>query len=130
MLGQTILKRDIQRGVTHIKDKNYNLYANGITKQSLEFFKHIEKYMSPVKRAILQYDSKNWYRLKLFTITGQTVIFYGCSFGYHGEGSRGSYEILTKVGFSDKQAKKVFDRKDHFNKPDQLTLVRRNINQF
>jgi hypothetical protein len=117
MKGQNILKADLERGVMHIKDKNYNPWCNGVTKYSLIFFNHIMKNhgekVGKVISAELKYDMKNHHRLYLKTENGYELSFYGCSSGYYGEGSRGSADILERCGFTEKQIQRVF-KKENF----------------
>lgn len=120
MRGQIILKKDIARGVKLLKDGSYH-YNTGSTSSSLEFFKHVSKYMSQAKKAVLKYSHKHGYNLSVFTMTGQQVVFQGCSFGYAGQGSRASVEILKALGFNERQVSKVMKNRDVKNN-DKMTL--------
>lgn len=126
MIGQKILKSDIERGVSTIKDKNYNPYCNGVTKFSLAFFDKVKHLLTDTYKAELIYDTKHHYCLRVSTKSGLVVSFHGCSFGYSGEGSRGSVEILVKLGFTVKQCQRIFLYRNHMTvKFDKLTLFRR-----
>lgn len=121
--GKKHLLLDIKRGVKLIKDYNYKGYYES-TRSSLEFFhntKEIIQYLE-VEKAQLEYTRKHNYRLRIFTKSGHVFVFTGCSFGYTGEGSRGSKEILQELGFKPKQYNKVFEHRDHMTKDDKMTL--------
>ena len=124
MIGQLVLKNDINRGVTTIKDKNYHNMGGG-TRFSLMFFDKVQHLLTDTYKAELLFDNKHWYRLRISTKSGLNVSFHGCSFGYFGEGSRGTVEILSKLGFSDKQCRKVFEHRDHMTKSDKRVLYKR-----
>ena len=124
MKGQLVLKNDINRGVTTIKDKNYHEMGGG-TRFSLMFFDKVKHLLTDTYKAELLFDNKHWYRLRISTKSGLTVSFHGCSFGYGGEGSRGSYQILSNLGFSEKQCRKVFEHRDHMSGSDKLLLFKR-----
>jgi hypothetical protein len=127
MLGMIKVERDFINGVTSFKDKNYNPYCNGVTKQSLNFFDYLlEKGFFETKevyRVDLKFSKKHWYSLTLYTIHGYSFSFYGCSFGYGGEGSRGSKYILDKCGFS--KTDRVFKHKNHFEQSDMMRFFKR-----
>ncbi len=124
--GLKELERDFVNGVKLIRDKNYEENCNGVTKYSLKFFKYLVKegYLIPseVYRADLIYDKKNWYRLVLHTIDGYRFSFHGVSFGYTGEGSRGSVEILQECGF--KNVKRILQHREHFEEKDSIKLFK------
>lgn len=119
-----MLKNDILRGVSTLKDKNYH-ELGGISKYSGIFFDKVKHLLTDTYKAELLFDNKHWYRMKVSTKSGITVSFYGCSFGYGGEGSRMSAEILHKLGFNVKQCQKVFESRHHFSKPDKLVFFKR-----
>lgn len=119
--GIRIFTNDFNRGVKHFKDKNYSQYGSA---GSLRFFNYAKHFITDVKRVVLLYDNKHWYRMKIITGNGYEFFFYGCSFGYYGEGSRTSAEILKQLGFKESQIKKVFDLKDHMSGSDKLTLIK------
>lgn len=128
--GTKQLERDFVRGVKLIRDKNYEPYANGVTKYSINFFKHLvdEGYLIPdeVYRADLEYDKKHHYRLTLHTIDEYRFSFHGVSFGYGGEGSRGSAEILKACGFNN--YKRAFSEfRKHMNDHDIIRLFKKGV---
>lgn len=103
------LKKDIERGVKFLSEFGYSDKWGG-TKTSALFFQQVAKYISldSVYRADFIFNNKNWYTLRLFTKDGYTIQLKGMSFGYWGEGSRGSLAVLKACGFSDKQINKIF----------------------
>jgi hypothetical protein len=105
-----ILKRDIERGVKFLSDIAYSP-AGGSTRGStlflLELKKHID--LGKVYRADLTYvNGRKHYTVKLFTTDGYTIMLKGISFGYFGEGSRGSYAVLKECGFNEKNFGHIF----------------------
>lgn len=129
MKGIRLLEKDfLVNGVKLIRDKNYNSYCNGGTRFSLEFFKHLvdKGYLNvdEVYRADLNFHKKHWYSLTLHTKDGYRFSFHGVSFGYGGEGSRGSAEILKACGF--KNYKRAFDEhRSHFEKADSMRMFKK-----
>jgi hypothetical protein len=110
VIKKQILKRDIMRGVRFINEQAYS-EAWGSTKSSalflLELRKHID--FGKVYRVDCKHSQKHWFTVKLFTIDGYVIMLKGFSFGYYGEGSRGSQAALEACGFKPNQIKRLFD---------------------
>lgn len=106
------LKRDLERGVKHINTRSYmteNLC--GVTQFDIRFLEQISKLIwLNGKRAVMDYDPRHSWILRVYTHNGYSFVFNGVSSGYGGEGTRGAYDILKLFGFNDKQCKKVFQR--------------------
>lgn len=107
------LKKDIKRGVKHINEESYNKY-HGITTFSVNFIQYVlnECNVGNVSKVEFTKSYKNHYTVKFYTDLGYTIVGKGLSFGYFGEGSRASREILHQLGFSDRQCNKVFKKSD------------------
>lgn len=74
--------------------------ASGITRFSLEFFDENADTFDDFVHAWFVYDKeKADYELHLEDKNGDEMILEGCSFGYGGEGSHGTMEVLQKAGF-------------------------------
>lgn len=129
MKGIRLVEKDFLNGVKLIRDKNYEPTCNGVTRYSLMFFNHlIEKgYFNTdeVYRADLRYHKKHNYSLTLHTVDGYKFSFHGVSFGYAGEGSRGSQTILERCGFSNSE--RVFNHRPHMNKTDEIKFYKRSV---
>lgn len=110
LIHKQILKRDIERGVRFINEQAYSKIW-GSTKSSalflLELRKHID--FSQVYRVDFKHNQKHWFTVKLFTRDGFVIMLKGFSFGYWGEGSRGSQAMLIECGFKPEQIKRLFD---------------------
>jgi hypothetical protein len=85
-----------------ISDKAFNPYSNGCTRYSLAVWDAIKKHIdiTGFTKAEMTYSQSEHYKLTLTHIDGYKIRFNGVSAGYHGEGSRGTYKILTECGFS------------------------------
>lgn len=127
MKGIRLIKKDLQNGVTLIKDKNYNPYCQGVTRYSVMFFNYLVKKgmlsKEKVYRADLKYSQEHWYSLTLHTTDGFRFSFYGVTFGYVGEGSFGTAEILLSCGFN--QVKRVFQKREHMASSDMIRLFKK-----
>ena len=108
MIKTKTLKNDIRRGVKHLSEHSYsNLY--GATRSSLEFIREAFKHdIGEALKVDFKHTKKKWYTVTISTSKGYTVQVKGLSFGYYGEGSRGSKEVLEMLGFNEKQQKRVF----------------------
>lgn len=128
MKGIRLLEKDFVNGVRLIRDKNYNPLCNGITRFSLQFFHHLVKEgvlnVNDVYRADFSYSKKHWYSLTLHTVDGYKFSFHGVSFGYSGEGSRGSAEILKACGFRNYKRPFMEDR-NHYDKSDSYMMFKK-----
>lgn len=123
-INKTILKRDLARGVRFLNESAYNKNW-GVTKFSALFCLELKKYIdfSLVYRVDLKLSSKHWYTVRLFTKDGYVIQLKGFSFGYYGEGSRGTLAILQECGFSKEQINRIFIPNHADNK--QMRLFRR-----
>jgi hypothetical protein len=110
MIHKQLLKRDIMRGVRFINEQAYSKIT-GCTKSSalflLELRKHID--FGKVYRVDCKHSQKHHFTVKLFTTDGYVIMLKGLSFGYWGEGSRGSQAALEACGFKPNQIKRLFD---------------------
>jgi hypothetical protein len=103
------LKADILRGVKTLNETAYTEYY-GSTNNSLEFFNTVMKHdIGNVTSVKMEINPKHWYSTILTTDKGFTIRLKGLAFGYHGEGSRGAYQVLTTLGVSHQKAKRVFE---------------------
>jgi hypothetical protein len=104
------LQKDIARGVKFLNEAAYSNIV-GATKSSLLFYLEVKKCidLSQVYRVELENSTRHWYSLKLYTRDGYTVLFKGLSFGFYGEGSRGTVAVLNDLGFGRKQIKRIFE---------------------
>lgn len=113
-IKRTILKRDIERGVKFLNEMAYS-NAGGCTRSSamfcLELKKHID--FSQIYRVDFKKTRGHWFTVTAHTHDGYTIQLKGFSFGYWGEGSRGSMAFLKECGFSDTQIKKIFTIADN-----------------
>lgn len=103
------LKRDIARGVKFLNEQAYsNIW--GSTKSSALFCMALRKYIDfeTVYRVDLMHSQRHWYTVRLHTTDGYVVQLKGFSFGYYGEGSRGTLAVLQECGFSAKQIHRIF----------------------
>lgn len=119
-----ILKKDIQRGVRFINEQAYSKIWGG-TRSSALFLLELRKYIDfrKVYRVDCKHNQKHHYTVKLFTTDGYIIMLKGFSFGYWGEGSRGSQAALTLCGFKPNQIKRLFD---HANQK-FIRMYRRNV---
>lgn len=90
-----------------LRKRIYNDGGYGVTKHSLIFFqKHLAD-IGDIQEVLVKnsYDKKEdkW---NLFTmkIKGEKGVIYlsGCNCGYGGEGPHGTYEIIKKIGITNK----------------------------
>jgi hypothetical protein len=109
VIKRTILKRDLQRGVKFINEQAYS-NAWGSTRSSALFCMELRKHMdlSLVYRVDMTQTDKHHYTVKLYTKDGYTIMLKGFSFGYWGEGSRGSMAALVECGFTPQQIDRIF----------------------
>jgi hypothetical protein len=123
-IKRNTLKRDIARGVKFLSEGSYSNVL-GSTKSSALFCLALKKHIdfSLVYRADFKHNNKHWYTVTLHFRNGYVVQLKGFSFGYWGEGSRGSMAILKDCGFKDWQIEKLFVH--HYQK--NLRFFRRNV---
>lgn len=110
LIKKTVLRKDIDRGVKFINEQAYsNIW--GSTKSSALFCLELKKYIdfSLVYRVDMKHTQKHWYTVRLYTKDGYTIQLKGFSFGYYGEGSRGSLAVLQECGFSKEQIHRIFE---------------------
>lgn len=94
-----------------ILDAAFDPYANGVTSYSLKIWNHIKKHIDVTKftKAEMTFvDGREWYTLTLTHLNGFKVKLKGVSSGYHGEGTRGCYQVLKDCGFS--KPERVFQK--------------------
>lgn len=109
IMHKTTLRKDIQRGVRFLNESAYSEIWGSTTGSALfciELRKHID--FDLVYRVDMTLTNKHHYTVRLFTKDGYTIQLKGFSFGYYGEGSRGSLAILQECGFSQKQIHRIF----------------------
>lgn len=106
-IKRNILKSDIVRGVKFINEQAYSNVC-GSTRSSALFIQQVAKYinLSLVYRVDLKHNNKHWYTVRLFTKDGYVIQLKGCSYGYYGEGSRGTYAVMKECGFDPKKFEK------------------------
>lgn len=107
-IKRNTLKSDIERGVKFINEQAYSNVC-GSTRSSALFMQYVSKFvnLSLVYRVDLKYTpQKHWYTVRLFTKNGYVINLKGCSYGYYGEGSRGTWAVLTACGFNPKKFEK------------------------
>jgi hypothetical protein len=105
------LGNDINRGVKFLSESSYS-NALGCTKSSILFIMKLRNRinLSKVYRVDLKYTpTKHWYTVELFTKDGFHIQLKGCSYGYYGEGSRGTYAVLKECGFDEKRIQRIFE---------------------
>ena len=105
------LRKDLERGVKFLSETSYS-NANGSTKSSALFMLKLKNLIDITKvyRVDLKYTpTRHWYTLELYTTDGFHIQLKGCSYGYYGEGSRGTYAVLRECGFSEKRIQRIFE---------------------
>jgi hypothetical protein len=110
-IKRNTLKSDINRGVKFLSERSYS-NVTGSTKSSALFMLQVKKVidLTKVYRVDLKYTSnKHWYTVELFTKDGYHIQLKGCSYGYYGEGSRGTYAVLRECGFPEKRIQRIFE---------------------
>ena len=118
---KTILRKDIERGVKFLSETSYS-HIWGCTRSSALFCMELRKYIDfdLVYRVDMALTQQHHYTVRLFTKDGYTIQLKGFSFGYWGEGSRGSLAILREIGFKRKQINRIFN-----HGVDKVRLIRR-----
>jgi hypothetical protein len=115
-IKKTVLRKDIERGVKFLNEMSYSNHG-GCTRSSamfcLELKKHID--LSTVYRVDFKKTRGHWFTVTAFTKGGYTIQLKGFSFGYWGEGSRGSMAFLNECGFSKEQINRIFTVGDNEN---------------
>jgi hypothetical protein len=108
IIKKRILKADIERGVKFLSERAYSNSA-GITKSSALFFLEVAKHIDvkKVNKVTLENSSRHWYTVNLHTKDGYVIQLKGLSFGYLGEGSRGTIAILKACGFTNRAIGKI-----------------------
>jgi hypothetical protein len=105
-----LLISDIQRGVKRLSESAF-LDQWGSTRASMRFMNALRRTIDvTATRAQLKYSQLNHYTLVVYTRSGFELVFKGVSGGYHGEGTRGCYDILKLCGFSETQCQKVWSQ--------------------
>ncbi|MEK5036338.1 hypothetical protein MKY96_33450 [Paenibacillus sp. FSL R7-0302] len=116
-IGTRRLKRVIARMGKGdvISDKAFNKYANGVTKYSLAVWDAVIKELPAdgFYKAEMTYRPEPPYNVKtailhLYHNSGVKVKLHGVNSGYSGEGPRGTFKVLTDIGF--KQADIAFKK--------------------
>lgn len=109
------LSRDIKNGITVLEEKSYSdMY--GTTKASLLFYLELKKHinMDNIYSAHFRQSENGNYNVILYSKDGYTIMFNGLSFGYYGEGSRGSMDILKDIGFTAEKVEQVATKQSNF----------------
>lgn len=125
-IKRNILKSDIERGVKFINEQAYSNVC-GSTRSSALFIQQVAKFvdLSNVYRVDLKHNNRHWYTVRLFTKTGYVINLKGCSYGYYGEGSRGTWAVLKACGFNpNKFEKRIFA---HGADKQSIRFFRRNV---
>ena len=113
-IKKVTLGKDVARGVRFLNESSYSNFY-GVTRYSLEFVQYVFRKFEVGEVVKVEFKTvKNNYRVYITTSNGFTIVAHGLSFGYFGEGSRGSREVLELLGFSEKQISKVFSRQSNF----------------
>lgn len=123
-IKRNTLRKDIRRGVRFLSDSAYSEYS-GVTKISALFVLELKKLidLKQVYRVDFKYSQKHNYSVWLFSKQGFVIKLKGFSFGYYGEGSRGSLALLQEIGFNEKQIHRIFTTND--NNGTTLRMYRR-----
>lgn len=115
-IKKIVLRKDIERGVKFLSERAYSNHS-GCTRSSamfcLELKKHID--FNTVYRVDFKKTRSHWFTVTAHTTEGYTIQLKGFSFGYWGEGSRGSLAFLQECGFSKEQINKIFAIGDNEN---------------
>jgi hypothetical protein len=100
---------DIQRGVKRLPEYAY-IDSWGSTQSSMRFMNALRNVINVdlANRAELRYSQRDHFTLMVWTKDGFELVFKGVSGGYHGEGTRGCYDILKVCGFNEAQCQKVW----------------------
>lgn len=108
-IKKTVLRKDIDRGVKFLSERAYS-NISGSTRSSALFCLELKKYIdfSLVYRVDMVNTDRHWYSVRLFTRDGFEILLKGFSFGYWGEGSRGTLAVLRECGFSQEQIQRIF----------------------
>lgn len=125
-IKRNTLKRDIERGVKFLSEGSYSNVC-GSTRSSALFIQQVAKFvdLSKVYRVDLKHNNRHWYTVRLFSKDGYVIQLKGCSYGYYGEGSRGTYAVLTACGFNPaKFEKRIFA---HGADKNSIRFFRRNV---
>jgi hypothetical protein len=103
------LALDIQRGVKRLPEYAF-VDGWGSTQGSMRFMNALRKFVNVelAYRAELRYTQRDHFTLVVWTRDGFELVFKGVSGGYHGEGTRGCYDILKVCGFNEAQCQKVW----------------------
>ena len=87
-------------------------YGNGITKDSLQFFREHRHRLGEIVEASVRFpgfdDPHDPYLMTLRDSCGNEILLSGCTAGYAGEGPRGAMEVLVEAGWPADQASLVF----------------------
>lgn len=124
-IKRNTLARDIARGVKFLSEGSYS-NVTGSTKSSALFCLALKKHLdfSLVYRVDFKKTNKHWFTVQLYFKNGYVVQLKGFSYGYYGEGPRGSMAVLKECGFNDKQINKLFI---HGADSKRLRFFRRNV---
>lgn len=124
-IKRNTLKSDLQRGVKFLNEQAYS-NVSGSTRSSALFCLALKKHLdfSLVYRVDFKHNTRHWYTVRLFFRNGYVVQLKGFSYGYWGEGSRGSMAILKECGFKDEQIKRIFV---HGADKKSIRMFRRNV---
>lgn len=123
-IKKIVLRRDIERGVKFLNEMAYS-YVGGCTRSSAMFCLELKKYIDfdTVYRVDFKKTRGHWFTVTAYTTEGYTIQLKGFSFGYYGEGSRGSMAFLKECGFNKEQINRIFTIGDNENT--KFKLMRR-----
>ena len=87
-------------------------HGNGITRDSLQFFREHRHQLGEIVEASVRFpgfeDPYDPYLMVLRDDRGDEMLLSGCTAGYPGEGPRGAMEVLVEAGWPADQAALVF----------------------
>jgi hypothetical protein len=90
----------------------YSDSGNGITADSIAFYRDHQDRLGPIETAELRFpgfeDPPDPYLMVLRDANGNEIQLSGCTTGYPGEGPRGAMLVLLEAGWSADEARQVF----------------------
>jgi hypothetical protein len=113
MKGQNKIKSIQFVPGSHIVDSEYTGCTGG-TKPSLQFWDLIKGRIKPVVKARMMFNKTDWWRLILTTEDNVEIELTGCAGGFHGEGPRGTQQILKDCGFDESAIEAVVFKQETF----------------
>jgi len=90
----------------------YSDEGNGITAESVRFFRDHRHLLGPIVAADLRFpgfdDPPDPYLMMLRDGDGNEIRLSGCTTGYPGEGPRGAMRVLLEAGWPVEESRRVF----------------------